>query len=118
MLHSDLGYACPVAPYRDVVSLNTPIAYQSCGETENLTLEDVICDDSPGQEDIVFCQEIIQLLKKAFRSLSRRQRKVAVLHYLKGQSQTAISDTLGVSRSAICQILAIVNLKFRQAVVI
>ncbi len=118
MLHSDLGYACPDAPFWGVESLNTPIQYTSCGETEGVTLEDIVCDDRPGQEDIVYCHEVIALVKKAFLSLPRRLRKVAVLYYVKGQNQATIAANLGVTRSAICQMLASVNLRLRQAVVV
>lgn len=115
MLHSDVGYACPNAPYREIQSLSEPITYHSCGETEEVTLEDIICDDRPGQEDVIFCREVISLVKKAFWSLPHRQRRVAVLHFIRGQSQAAIAKTLNISRSAVCQILAAITLKLRQA---
>jgi RNA polymerase sigma factor (sigma-70 family) len=115
MIDPNLGHASPCAIW-NVDSLNCPVTYSSCGEEEVLELEDIVYDDRPGPEDILYCKELKALLFRVFRQLSPSQQRITYLHFKNGKNQVEIAQHLGVSRSAVSQALSKSILKMRQAV--
>ena len=106
MISPNPGHATHDACLRETYSLNQQVLYETCGEDMRLELEDIVYDDRPGSEDLLYCKQLRAFFRKAFNSLPRLQKKVTYLHYKKDMSQVEIAYELHVSRSAVSQALS------------
>lgn len=87
----------------DVSSLNTPVLVDEDPEVERIST--VACKDRSVQpQDAAETSDAKERFRAAFRSLSPREREVAVLLYVKELTLREIGVILGVSESRVSQI--------------
>ena len=105
MINPNPGLATHDACLRDTYTLNQQISYESCGEEMSLELQDIVYDDRPGPEDLLYCKQLKAFLRGAFNRLPRLQKKAIYLFYRKDLNQAQIAKELEISRSAVSQAL-------------
>lgn len=115
MLEANVGLAAHCACLH-VDSLNQPITYNHCGEDIDLDLVDIIRDDRPGPEDLLYCAELRAFMFKAFKKLPRVQKKVVFLHFKEDLSQSEIAKKLGLSRQTVNESFSAAMKKLRNEV--
>jgi len=87
----------------DVTSLNSLVLAHDGAKVERV---DVLAsdDDDANPFSASAKQEAKEHFRRAFAALSRREREVAVLLYVKNLTLREIGEVLGVSESRVCQI--------------
>ena len=87
----------------DLTSLNTLVTGDDDTTVERIdTLADL--DERRDPEFAATIQEAKERFREAFDSLSRREREVAVMLYVKNLTLREIGEVLGVSESRVCQL--------------
>ncbi len=87
----------------DVTSLNTLVLAHDGSSVERI---DVLASDDDATDPMheATKTEAKDHFRRAFSALSRREREVAVLLYVKNLTLREIGEVLGVSESRVCQI--------------
>jgi RNA polymerase sigma factor FliA len=87
----------------DVTSLNALVLAHDGAAAERI---DVLESDDPGADPLREASRTLakEHFRRAFASLGRREREVAVLLYVKNLTMREIGEVLGVSESRVCQI--------------
>jgi len=95
--HNDELAAC------DVASLNTTVEGREGAAVERINT--LVADDRElDPEQAAALHEAKDKFRRAFRSLSEREREVAVLLYVNNLTLREIGNVLGVTESRVCQI--------------
>ena len=81
----------------DPVSLYEPV-YNKSGDT--LQLLDQLCDES--QSDDIWTERVA--LREAIQRLTDRERKILMLRYYEGKTQTEISAEVGISQAQVSRL--------------
>ncbi len=81
----------------DPVSIYDPV-YNKAGDT--LQLLDQLCDES--QSDEIWTERVA--LREAISRLSERERKILMLRYYEGKTQTEISGEVGISQAQVSRL--------------
>ncbi len=81
----------------DPVSLYEPV-YNKSGDT--MELLDQLCDES--QNDEIWTERVA--LREAIDRLSERERKILMLRYYEGKTQTEISSEVGISQAQVSRL--------------
>lgn len=81
----------------DPVSLYDPV-YNKSGDT--LELMDQLCDET--QSDEIWTERVA--LKEAIDRLTERERKILLLRYYEGKTQTEISSEVGISQAQVSRL--------------
>lgn len=81
----------------DPVSLYEPV-YNKSGDT--LQLLDQLCDES--QSDDIWMERVA--LREAIQRLTDRERKILMLRYYEGKTQTEISAEVGISQAQVSRL--------------
>lgn len=94
----------------EVVSLNSVI---KATEDTPVERQDTIADDSQfaSPETVAMSRHGKELFRRAFAGLSRREREVAVMLYVKNMTLREIGEELEISQSRVCQLHAGIKLK-------
>lgn len=81
----------------DPVSLYEPV-YNKSGDT--LQLMDQLCDET--QSDEIWTERVA--LREAIERLTERERKILMLRYYEGKTQTEISSEVGISQAQVSRL--------------
>lgn len=111
MLHAFMGQCVPCAAFLPVLSLNEPVASNELDDADDASEEvvDRVADPTPNVEEDLHHKQLIASVRGFVRGLSPNLRKIVILHYWLGYSQSEIAVMLGVTRSAVCHALNRVN---------
>ena len=85
----------------DVTSLNALVVGDEETTVERI---DTLADGAPDPEEAALASEAKSRFRRAFGTLTQREREVAVLLYVKHLTLAEIGEVLGVSESRVCQI--------------
>lgn len=86
--------------YKDSVSLNVNVF----GDNDNTELLELVEDVGINIEKDFEYKESVDLLKKAFNSLSYRERQVVFMNYFKKMNMYSIADKLGIAYRTVVNI--------------